>query len=1346
MDDVESELGMVNYVMAALAEEDGDAAEQVAALATLCDVLAVAEDGLSSVFPVSELVAHLPRLVATGEGDVPVFAARAIAEACEGVPPWAKNFARFGAVEALRDRLVAIDDIELAEECLRALDAISQECPVLCLRLGVAAAVLQFFDFFSTSKQKVVLRIVDNVLNDYKAEDAPKAIEAAPALCNLLQSSTDKTILASAVSCLEMVSAGASGSAEHMNMLCELNAVDAMMKLMENNGWKNLSDDTLAGIFGLLTDLASVSARVTESLFEFNIFDLLKQMITYYTLSHRDSNKVQMLVGLIYHLVPPCQNSDHQNQLIIAKKQVIIEQIRYIEQLASILTLIIEVAKSVGLSSICYSCVVFIKNIVKLTTPDFLMELQKTVNLSSFLACLLARKNRHVIFQTLNVSKALLKKHHQFFIEAFIKEGVKHAVDTIQAREKDAKSIHKKKRNNNLQEICLCFDLDSVTSSTHEACRIENMAILKLAEEIKKNFLAKGSTRSPHMFGCVSKSIRYLSAMLNGHATGPPTENQNLCKQSSEFSRQLLSDELPSTSTFELVQSESIKHLAGYLSNGAYFNSNLRNCQDLIGQLMEVQNRLQKFAHLALTVENESSEKPLGILVDKLIDALHTCYDSFPVILDDEQCTRESTMIPLRRSRTEESALLYIKFSRSSGEMGLKDYDDVLPVYLSSTPESIEEDLFPDICIRTDRDSACKETTQEASGSGKSVGFRDGDGHSHRSSKLTLSYKGTKLQPSVPFFEPILRSMHGGQSDIQIDPSFWDKEHKIVYRRRNKSKKISPHSSYHAQLSCMHEKLEMSLLKDPFFSTTLTGKLPGDLDESDPSYNFLFMLKVLEGLNRFPYHLSMCEKICKFAEGYLQDMDGLKVTISPIPRHQFVSNLLTNKLELQMQDILFGDGLIPSWCVYMVENCPFLLSFEARWKYFCLTVHYSFMSGEVSSPSETVKYRVLRSNILEDAESMLNKHGSDTRMIEVEYEEEIGTGRGPTVEFYSTVSHGLQRMGLGMWRGDNTSQEDCEASFVHAPFGLFPQPWTSAKTSSQGISFSDVLQKFKLLGHLVARAILDGRVLGIPLSKAFYKIMLEQELDIYDIPSFDPTLGKAVIEFHALVKRKKFLETSLERTSNLVADLSYKNVRLEDLCLDFTLPGNPEYELVPGGSEKMVTLDTLEEYVSSVADATLNSGISRQIEAFKSGIDEVFDLKTLRMFSEDEMERILCGEQDAWASYKLEDHIDFDHGYDVNSPSVINFLEILREFGRDDQRAFVQFTTGAPQLPLGGLASLHPKLTVVRKQCDGKVDDELPSVNTCRHFIKLPPYSSKEIMRQKLKYALAEGLDSFHLS
>uniref|UniRef100_A0ACD5TY79 Uncharacterized protein n=1 Tax=Avena sativa TaxID=4498 RepID=A0ACD5TY79_AVESA len=589
------------------------------------------------------------------------------------------------------------------------------------------------------------------------------------------------------------------------------------------------------------------------------------------------------------------------------------------------------------------------------------------------------------------------------------------------------------------------------------------------------------------------------------------------------------------------------------------------------------------------------------------------------------------------------------------------------------------------------------------------------------------------------------------------------KDRHVVFQTLKVSKSLlQKHHQFFLE-SFTKEGLGQSLLKDPFFDTIFLGKIPGDVDESDPSYGLLFTLRVLEGLNRFSYQLSMDEKIRLFAESCLRDFDDLKVTISPIPQLQFMSSLMTNKLELQMKDSLFEDGLIPSWCIYLVETCPFLFSFNARWKYFCLTLHRSFTGDNTGAPDEpdeedgasdaqneaakkTKKYKVTRGNILENAVPMMAKHGSSTKTIEVVFEGEVGTGRGPTLEFYSTATHELQRFGIGMWRGDNARKAEGETGFVHSKFGLFPQPWSSVMTSSRGVEFSDVVQKFKLLGHIVARAILDGRILDIPLSKTFYKIMLERELDIYDIPSFDPELGKTILEFQALVKRKKFLETCSENTSNPSAALSYKNMRLEDLCLDFTLPGNPEFELVPGGSEKMVTLDNLEEYVHLLVDATLKSGIAKQMEAFKSAINEVFALKTLRMFNEEEMERILCGEQDAWASSKLADHIEFEHGYDAHSPPVVNFLEILREFGREEQRAFIQFTTGAPQLPLGGLASLDPKLTVVRKQCDCGVDSELPSVNTCRHFIKLPPYSSKEIMRERLKYALAEGLGSFHLS
>uniref|UniRef100_A0ACD5WNH9 Uncharacterized protein n=1 Tax=Avena sativa TaxID=4498 RepID=A0ACD5WNH9_AVESA len=116
---------------------------------------------------------------------------------------------------------------------------------------------------------------------------------------------------------------------------------------------------------------------------------------------------------------------------------------------------------------------------------------------------------------------------------------------------------------------------------------------------------------------------------------------------------------------------------------------------------------------------------------------------------------------------------------------------------------------------------------------------------------------------------------------------------------------------------------------------------------------------------------------------------------------------------------------------------------------------------------------------------------------------------------------------------------------------------------------------------------------------------------------------------------------------------------------------------------------------------------------------------------------------------------EVDKGSTRGSASL---LEIMAEFTPEQQHAFCQFVTGAPRLPPGGLSALNPKLTIVRKHSSTAVntsnaagatesaDDDLPSVMTCANYLKLPPYSTKEVMHKKLLYAINEGQGSFDLS
>lgn len=49
------------------------------------------------------------------------------------------------------------------------------------------------------------------------------------------------------------------------------------------------------------------------------------------------------------------------------------------------------------------------------------------------------------------------------------------------------------------------------------------------------------------------------------------------------------------------------------------------------------------------------------------------------------------------------------------------------------------------------------------------------------------------------------------------------------------------------------------------------------------------------------------------------------------------------------------------------------------------------------------------------------------------------------------------------------------------------------------------------------------------------------------------------------------------------------------------------------------------------------------------------------------------------------------------SPGFLRFVRVLCGMSSDERKAFLQFTTGCSTLPPGGLANLHPRLTIVRK-------------------------------------------------
>ena len=147
-------------------------------------------------------------------------------------------------------------------------------------------------------------------------------------------------------------------------------------------------------------------------------------------------------------------------------------------------------------------------------------------------------------------------------------------------------------------------------------------------------------------------------------------------------------------------------------------------------------------------------------------------------------------------------------------------------------------------------------------------------------------------------------------------------------------------------------------------------------------------------------------------------------------------------------------------------------------------------------------------------------------MVEIEFYGEVGTGLGPTLEFYSMLALELQAVSLNMWRcpatltraqlfpdgtphaahaqqkhltalpglgqapgfgsePDGGAEDPVTNEFVSSPRGLFPMPILPDSAASAAAAAN-----FTFLGKLLARCMMDGRLFDLPLSPLLFKVSL----------------------------------------------------------------------------------------------------------------------------------------------------------------------------------------------------------------------------------------------------------------
>ncbi|KAI6173302.1 Thyroid hormone receptor interactor 12 [Aphelenchoides besseyi] len=561
-------------------------------------------------------------------------------------------------------------------------------------------------------------------------------------------------------------------------------------------------------------------------------------------------------------------------------------------------------------------------------------------------------------------------------------------------------------------------------------------------------------------------------------------------------------------------------------------------------------------------------------------------------------------------------------------------------------------------------------------------------------------------------------------------------------KTRSRSKKLLPKEKIVVEKRSKDDRNKDKLFfnegKMPQKHSLLDGYLRNTFDQTidDPSERGLVLLRILYGLNTYWWYL-------------FEDNQRLPSTHKPILSQScFHSFKLNSKVSRQLSDFLtVATQQIPRWTKNLVRSVPFAFPFTTRRNFLYCTAfgrdralmhlvneanpddHDNESNSRLVPRLERRKISINRNTLLKDAQQAMNQLASSRPALEIVFDGEVGTGFGPTLEFYSTLSRELQKHSIRLWHGSPVvHKEEGEAiEYTNGENGLYP---VITRHPSNSRAWDSRSRRFEFIGRVMAQTLLDSRIMDVPFATPFFKWLLGQQdsLGVADFEALEPTIYNSLREIGSM-KAEEF----------------------EDLEMYFTYPGNDVFELVKGGKHKLLNLNNYHHFVELIVHWRLVEGVRADMESVRRGFQLVVHPDHLAIFEANEMEGLFCGcsesaDDSNWTRSILQQSIRPDHGYTHESIQIGWLVDMLISFNREDRRKFLQFVTGSPRLPVGGFRALHPPLTVVRKVATyGCADIELPSAMTCYNYVKIPPYQDYETFVRQFRVAL-EHCYSFHLT
>lgn len=263
------------------------------------------------------------------------------------------------------------------------------------------------------------------------------------------------------------------------------------------------------------------------------------------------------------------------------------------------------------------------------------------------------------------------------------------------------------------------------------------------------------------------------------------------------------------------------------------------------------------------------------------------------------------------------------------------------------------------------------------------------------------------------------------------------------------------------------------------------------------------------------------------------------------------------------------------------------------------------------------------------------------------------------------------------------------------------------------------LNYFKFIGRVVGLAVFHKRFLDAHFVGAFYKMMLNKKIVLQDMEGIDNEY------FNSLVW---MLSNDITGIMEPTFSEEIEKFGIKEIV-----------DLIPNGRNIDVTNENKKEYVEYVAEFKIYKRVESQFKAFLTGFHELIPEDLVAVFDEKELELLIGGLEDIdLADWKK--NTDY-RGYSEQDQVISWFWDIISSWEPERRARLLQFTTGTSRIPVNGFKDLQgsdgPRRFTIEKAGE---TSQLPKSHTCFNRIDLPSYESKEILEQKLTWAVEETM------